>query len=339
MEFYAGIDLHSNNHYIGIKDEKGKVICEMKKKENNLNEILRRLEPFKSNIKGVVVESTFNWYWLGDGLKKAGYKVHLANPAGIQQYKGLKHSDDKSDALWLAEMLRLNILPEGYIYPEKDRGIRDLLRKRMLLVRHRTALLLSMKGMINNCTCIRMTRAGVKSIKDDEIKELLDDPYHAQSVLSLNAVVRSSTDQIKKIEKIVLKKIKLRKGFKKLLSVVGIGDILGLTIMLETGEIGRFPEVGDYSSYSRCVSSQRLSNEKKKGKGNRKNGNKYLAWSYVEAAHYMKRFSPKAESWYQKKASRKGPIVATKALANKIARACYYIMKNQVVYDQSKLFV
>ncbi len=111
-----------------------------------------------------------------------------------------------------------------------------------------------------------------------------------------------------------------------------------MTIMLETGDIGRFREVGDYSSYCRCVPSCRISNEKNKGKGNRKNGNRYLAWAFVEVAHYMQRFSPKAKSWFQKKSSKRNNIVATKALSNKIARACYYIMKDQKAYNSKKMF-
>ncbi|MDP6489122.1 MAG: transposase, partial [SAR324 cluster bacterium] len=149
MKFYAGIDLHSNNNYIGAIDGKGRIVFQ-KKNPNDLETILNSFEPFKGEIKGIVVESTFNWYWLVDGLMEADYKVHLANTTAIQQYSGLKHGDDKSDALWLAEMLRLKILPEGYIYPKKTRGIRDLLRRRMQLVQKRTSLLLSMKGMINN---------------------------------------------------------------------------------------------------------------------------------------------------------------------------------------------
>lgn len=337
MKFYVGIDLHSNNNYIGTVDEKGRVVFQ-KKNPNDLETILKSLEPFKRHIKGTVVESTFNWYWLVDGLMGSGYKVHLANTTAIQQYSGLKHSDDKSDALWLAEMLRLKILPEGYIYPKETRGVRDLLRRRMRFVQQRTALLLSMKGMINNWTGTRVSRTELKKLGTKEIENIFSGPYEILSAESLKEVIGVLNDQIKKIEKVVLQKVSLKKEFKKLLTVCGIGDILGITIMLETGDIGRFSEVGDYSSYCRCVSSQKLTNNKKKGKGNKKNGNRYLAWAYVEAAHYMQRFSTKAKSWFQKKASKSGNIVATKALSNKIARACYYIMKNRTAYNPKKMF-
>ncbi len=130
---------------------------------------------------------------------------------------------------------------------------------------------------------------------------------------------------IKGIEKEVKSQVQLRKEFKMLTTIPGIGLILGLTIMLEVGDIGRFFKVGNYSSYCRCVSSKRLSNGKKKGENNKKNGNKYLAWAYIEAAHFATRYIPRAQ-------------VATKALANKLARASYFIIRDQVPFDEDMLF-
>jgi len=108
MEAYAGIDLHSSNSYIGVIDEQDERLY-AKRLPNSMNQILVALEPFKEDLKGVVVESTYNWYWLVDGLQEEGYKVHLANPSAIKQYDGLKHTDDKTDSFWLANMKRLNI--------------------------------------------------------------------------------------------------------------------------------------------------------------------------------------------------------------------------------------
>ena len=113
---YAGIDLHSSNNYKGVINDDDQRLFK-KRLPNNLDTVLSALEPFKEHLEGVVVESTYNWYWLVDGLQEHGYKVHLANPSKIKQYEGLKHTDDNWDSFWLAHMLRLNILPEGYIYP------------------------------------------------------------------------------------------------------------------------------------------------------------------------------------------------------------------------------
>jgi transposase len=115
METYAGIDLHSSTNYTAVINDKDQRLFG-KRLPNTMDAVLSALEAFKETLKGVVVESTFNWYWLGDGLREHGYQVHLANPSAIKQYEGLKHTDDKWDSFWLAHMLRLNILPEGYIY-------------------------------------------------------------------------------------------------------------------------------------------------------------------------------------------------------------------------------
>lgn len=109
--------------------------------------------------------------------------------------------------------------------------------------------------------------------------------------------------------------------------------------MLETGDIGRFKEVGHYASYCRCVDSQYRSNDKKKGEDNEKNGNKYLSWAFIEAANFAKRYNEKARRFYQRKAAKRNNVVATKALAHKLARACYYIIKDQVPFDENKVFV
>jgi transposase len=143
---------------------------------------------------------------------------------------------------------------------------------------------------------------------------------------------------IKEIEKQIKSQVKLRKEFVLLQTIPGVGDILALTIMLEVGDINRFASVGNYASYCRCVKSQRLSDGKKKGENNKKNGNKYLAWAYVEAAHFAKRYIPKAQRFYQQKLAKANGAVATKALANKLARASYFIMRDQVPFDEQMLF-
>jgi transposase len=145
-------------------------------------------------------------------------------------------------------------------------------------------------------------------------------------------------ERIRLIEQSVLSRVKLRKEFAPLLTLPGIGKILGLTIMLEVDNINRFPKVGNYSSYCRCVKSERISNGKKKGTGNTKNGNKYLSWAYVEAVHHAIRSYPYAKSFYQRKKAQTNGIVAVKALSNKLCRASYYVMRDQVPFDKEKLF-
>ena len=130
-----------------------------------------------------MVESTYNWYWLVDGLMDADYRVHLANPAAIQQYNGLKYSDDHSDARWLGHLLRLGVLPEGYIYPKADRAVRDLLRKRAHFVRQHTANVLRVQNMVRN-TGSRFSVKRIRELTAKELKPLLPEAYQVLAITS-----------------------------------------------------------------------------------------------------------------------------------------------------------
>ena len=338
MALYAGMDLHSRNTYLGVLDHKFKRVFN-KRLPNDLSLILATLEPFQKELQGIVVESTFNWYWLVDGLMDAGYKdLHLANPCAVKQYEGLKYSDDRHDAFWLAHMLVLGILPEGYIYPKKDRPVRDLLRKRSFLVRQRTSLILSLRSMIERHRAERLSRNELRGLKTSDLETIFKEEHLVLSAEANVSTISFLNHQINQIHKAVKKKVKLSKSFEYLRTVPGIGEILALTIMLEVGDIRRFPKVGHFASYARCVPTERLSAGKSKGKGNRRNGNRYLCWAFVEASHFTRRFNEKFRRYYQKKSAKTNNIIATKAICNKLARICYYIMRDQVPFDDEAIF-
>ena len=265
METYAGIDLHSSNSYVGIIDEQDKRQFG-RRFPNSLSQILVALEPFKSNLQAVVVESTYNWYWLVDGLQKEGYKVHLANPSAIKQYEGLKHTDDKWDSFWLAHMKRLNILPEGYIYPKEERPVRDILRRRLLFVQQRTTQILSLQSTITRNLSLKMSVNAIKKLKEEDIQGLFDSPFLVLTAKSNLAVIQFLTKKITEIENEIKPHVKLQEEFQLLKTITGIGNILAFTIMLEVGDICRFPKVGNYSSYCRCVKSEKISIKRKRGK-------------------------------------------------------------------------
>jgi transposase len=337
MKLYGGIDLHANNSVVVLLDDQDQVVYQ-KRLSNSLEPILQQLAPYHAAIQGLVVESTYNWYWLVDGLMESGYVVHLANTAAIQQYEGLKHTDDRSDARWLAHMLRLGLLPEGYIYPKAERPVRDLLRKRSQLVRHQTAHVLSIQNLFARNTGGALSGNRIKQLDAAEVARLLPETDLALAVTSSLTVLRCLQSQIATLERAVKARVKLRPAFGQLLTVNGIGDILALTIMLETGDIGRFASVGNFASYCRCVDSRKLSNGKRKGQGNTKNGNTYLAWAFVEAANFAVRYNPQIKRYYQRKKAKTNGTVAIKAVANKLARACYYVMRDQVPFDTAKAF-
>jgi transposase len=334
---YVGLDLHSNNTTIGISDEEDRVVF-TRKMPNDLRAIGKVLKEFQEQIVGVVVESTFNWYWLVDGLAERGFPMHLAHPAAIKQYSGIKHTDDLSDALFLAKLLRLKQIPHGHIFPHRERMVRDLLRKRLQLVHQRSTHILSFKSLFNRNLGEEIASNAIKMLSEEDLETMFKDPFLKASAQANIATMEFLGERIKAIENKLLKEVSERPAFALLQTVPGIGKIMALTILLETGEISRFKEVGKYASYCRCVKSIRKSNDKTKGSNNRKNGNVYLAWAFVEVAHFFMRYCPEAKVFYQRKKRQRNAAVATKALAHKLARACFYIMRDQIPFNPNKFF-
>lgn len=337
MRLYAAIDLHSNNNVLVILDENDRIVLE-KRLRNELAHVLEHLAPYRGEIEAIAVESTFNWYWLVDGLVEAGFEVKLVNTAAVKIYEGLKYTADEHDARHLAHLMRVGLLPIGHIYPREERGVRDLLRKRAQLVRYRTAQLLSIQNLTNRNCGHGITKGDIRALDEAGIRELCGDDVRALAMQSNLAVLRCLDEQIAGIEKVVLKHAKLKPAFQKIMTVDGIGEILGMTIMYEAGSMDRFESVGNFASYARCVSSSRWSNGKKKGEGNRKNGNKYLAWAFVEAAHYAVRYNERVRRFFQRKKAKANTAVAVKTVAHKLARACYHVLKDQTSFEEARAF-
>ena len=336
MSLYCAIDLHSTNNVPVVIDNNDKILFQ-KRLPNDLSKVISALKPFKDDLHGVAVESTFNWYWLVDGLADNDFNTMLVNPSAVKQYDGIKHTNDQSDAFHLAHLMRLGILPTGYIYPKTERAVRDLLRKRLQMVRHRVTHMLSAQNQLWRTTGLNITSKPIKQA-DFSLLNLIDDKHVKMAIKSNLMIIQALSQQIDVLEHTVLQQIKLKPEFLSLLTIDGIGDILGMTIMLEIGDIDRFPSVGNFSSYARCVDSSRMSNGKKKGTNNRKNGNKYLSWAFVEAAHSIIRHNKTAHKFYQRKRAQKNGALATKALAHKLARAAYHVIRNKEPFKLELLF-
>ena len=257
MKLYCGIDLHANNGVYVITDENHRKLFR-ERLPNNLCAVLKALEPFRRDLETVAVESTYNWYWLADGLIERGYPVELVNPC--------------------AGILRLD---------------QDQLGR-----------------LLGGDECLRLT---------------------AQQQMEIIGLLS---------ERICLfeKKALLKPTYKLLLTMPGVGAVLSLTIFFETGDIDRFRRAGNYSSYCRAVKAGRFSNGKSKGQNNRRNGNRYLAWAFVQAAHQAVRCCPAARSFYDRKKTQCNGALATKALASKWSKAAYYVMKRQEAFDLRKVF-
>jgi transposase len=335
--FIAGIDLHSNNVMIGVINQDGQRVAH-RKLDCDLKAVVQFLKPLKPQLQSMAVESTFNWYWLVDGLRAQGYPIDLANPAKIEQYNGLKHADDQDDAYHLAELQRLKILPKVHVYDPHLRPVRDLLRRRTNLVHQRTALLLSFKNLYARTTGQKLDLGQAKKMEPREAPQLYEHPAH-QLIAQVQAEhIQALQKSIARVERAVLACARQLPLYERLLTLPGVGRILGMTITMEAGEIGRFPSDGDWASYCRLVDAQRLSNGKPKGRNNAKCGNKYLAWAFVEASHFARRHDERCRRWYDRKAAKTNPILATKALACKLAKAAWHVMAQPCDYDPKRMF-
>jgi transposase len=333
----AGIDLHSNNLMIGIVDQSGKRL-KHEKVACDLKQVVKVLAPYKARLKSVAVESTYNWYWLVDGLRALSYPVVLANPAAIDQYSGIKCADDKNDAFFLAELQRLNILPTGYIYDPKLRPVRDMLRRRLSLVHQRSALMISFKSLYTRTTGQAMNLGQLKSMEPSQAAALYEHPANQLIATVQKEHIDQLGRSIARIEKAVLKSARELPYYDRLNTLPGVGKILGMTITMEVGESKRFKRSGNFASYCRAVDSQRTSNERNKGQNNRKCGNKYLGWAFVEAANFAKRYDEPCRRWFDRKAARTSTVIATKALACKLAKAAWHIMAEDIDYDRKRIF-
>lgn len=334
---YGGIDLHSSNCYCGIIDETDQWV-KHKRLKNRIEEVKDFFGDYKADIKGIVMESTYNGYWLMDGLMEAGYNVKLANPSKMGDYDGLKNPNDETDTRWLAKMLRLGILPESYIYPKEDRPMRDLLRKRTLFISARTKILNSMEHQFQTWLCAKIGKRHLVELTAEELRQLFDEKNLCLSIQSGVAIIKTIDLQVAAIEKELFSELKETEAVMRLRALPGIDKIVGMTVMLEVGDVSRFKSVKNYLSYCRLVEATKTSNNKRKGAGNRKCGNAILRWAYAEAAVHALRYD-RIREYYQRMKRKKGSAKALAIIASKIARVSYKVMTDDNFhYQEEKLF-
>jgi transposase len=245
---------------------------------------------------------------------------------------------DETDAAYLAHLLRLGILRTAHIYPREQRGTRDLARKRMQLTRSRTQHILAVENIMARETAAHIKSNDVKRLTVERVSALGLQDDVTLAVQSNVAVIQTLNEQIDNLERRLQERVRPSPEYALLTSTPGIGQTLATVILLEAGAIERFGKVGNFASYARCVDSVRISNGKKKGEGNAKNGNVYLAWAFVEAAHFARRYCPQAKRFFEKKRVKTNNVVATKALAHKLARACYHMLKEKQRFDVKRCF-
>lgn len=338
--FYGGIDLGARYSQICVIDERIRKLVQ-KKVRNDWENIFPLLDPFKENLK-LVVESTFNWYWLIDGLQDAGYDICLAHTLGLGMITKAKVKTDKRDAFTLAKLLKAEVIPESYIYPKEMRSIRDLLRRRLKLVNKRAEEF----GFINRSFLgfgiLDHTRKDVQRLTLDDIEKLEVDPMTKIHLSFQLDRIKLYTKQIKELEDKILSQVKDNKEFKLLLTLPGIGNILAMTIYYEVGDISRFRNSKHFASYCRVIPGVAQSgNSCRRGRGS-KQGNHYLKWALSLGATYAVSNYPKIRKYFDRHLNRHvgraRKIITYNIIAHKLAQAVFHVMSKRIPYREELLF-
>jgi transposase len=322
-----------------VIDEKERKLV-METAPNELPCILRLLEEAPRR-PSVAVEATLNWYWLVDGLEEAGYKVKLAHTMGLYMITGAKVKTDRRDAFSLARLLRLDAIPEAYIYPKETRPIRDLLRRRTRLVRLRAEAYVAIKRKFQQYGLPYCDKA-IRRADEQELLSWFTHPGIRAGLEMELERIRIYSRELKTVEKYLLSTVKNKPIFDHLRTIPGVGKTLALTIYYEVGDIGRFPSARQFCSYARVVPGLAQSGDViRRGTGS-KQGNPHLKWAFNQAAAISVRRYGYVRSFRQKHLARRRSkarrLISLSIVAHKLAIAAYHVLRDDVPFNKELMF-
>ena len=338
--FHCGIDLGSRQSQVAVLDEHQNVLLNAKL-PNKLDEIRRILKPYEGRIQAVV-ESTYNWYWLVDGLQAAAIPVTLAHTAGLAAISSAKVKTDRRDAVTLARLLRAGMVPPAYIYPPEHRPIRDLLRHRWDLVAMRATEYRRLRLLLNQNGICEIALGDLKTLDEEEVNELVNHPLIRMKAMLEVERAAMFGQQIALVERQLEDLAEDRPEYSLLNTIPGIGRILGMTILYEVGDISRFEDHRKFSSYCRVVPGCADSSTMRRKGRNDKSGNPYLKWAFTQAAVKAVNSYPRFKTFFERQAKthngRAKKLIAYSITAHLIARATYHVLNAKEPYNEEILF-
>lgn len=338
-KYNCGIDLHKKSMYICVVDRQGKKLLHRNIRGNDFDLFLKLVEPYRDDLT-VVCECCNNWYWLSDACFDAGLEFVLAHALYLKLIHGGKNKNDRIDSEKLAHLLRNNFIPPAYVYPSERRPLRALLPQRMNYVWERSALQTHLSMNQTSEGLIPAKKKGEdRDTWEADILAQYSNPLHKIAVSCDMQLIRAYDEQIKKIEKEIIMQVKqhMRRDYYLLNSVTGIGTILSMTILFEIDTIKRFPTVKDFLSYCRLVKGSVASAGKLKGLTGGKMGNAHLRWAFGQAAVIAKRKDQVLSAYVDRIMSKHGKYKGNAILANKLARAVYFMLQNGTVFDAERV--
>jgi transposase len=336
--FYCGIDLHARTMYVCILSQSGEVLVHRNMKTDP-EAFLKAIAPYRQGLV-VAVECMFTWYWLADLCANQGIPFVLGHALYMKAIHGGKAKNDKIDSQKIAALLRGGMLPQAYVYPAKMRATRDLLRRRMHLTHKRAELLAHVQNTNSQYNLPAIGKNIAYKANRDGIAERFADPAVQKSIEVDLALITYYDELLRDVELTILKTARHHDAniLYLLQTVPGIGKILSLVLLYEIHDINRFPRVQDFLSYCRLVKCSKESAGKRLGTSGAKIGNAHLKWAFSEAAVLFLRDHPAAQKYLARLEKKHDKGKALTILAQKLARAVYYMLKRKVAFDKETFF-
>jgi transposase len=334
--FYCGIDLHARSMYVCILSQDGEVVLH-RNMPARPDTLLKAIAPYRDNMV-IAVECIFTWYWLADLCAQEGLPFVLGHALYMKAIHGGKAKNDKIDSQKIAVLLRGGMLPQAYVYPAEMRATRDLLRRRLHLTRKRAELLAHIQNTNSQYNLPEIGKKLAYKANRDGVVERFSDPAVQKSVEVDLALIGYYDQLLSDVELTIVQTAKQHDAptLYRLQSVPGIGKILSLVLLYEIHDISRFPRVQDFVSYCRLVKCAQESAGKRCGTSGAKIGNAYLKWAFSEAAVLFLRNNPVGQTYLTRLEKKHGKGKALTVLAHKLARAVYYILKRDTVFDMDQ---
>ena len=335
---YCGIDLHARTMYVCILDADGEVVLH-RNARSSPEAFLRAIEPYREGLV-VGVECIFTWYWLADLCRREEIEFVLGHALYMRAIHGGKAKNDRIDARKIAGLLRGGMMPMAYVYPAEMRSTRDLLRRRLHLVRKRGQLLAHIQNTHHQCNLPPPARKIAYKANREGVAERFEDASTRKSVEVDFGLIAHYDDLVRDLELFLVRQAKVHnaKALHLLRSIPGIGKILAMTILYEVDSIERFPRVQDFASYARLVKCAKESAGKRSGTSGKKIGNAHLKWAFSEGAVLFLRGNPRAQKLLRRLERKHGKGKALSILAHKLGRTVYYILARNKPFDEERFF-
>ena len=335
--YYCGIDLHVKTMYVCILDTAGQVLVHRNVKSTP-EAFLDIIAPYRGDDLVVAAECMFTWYWLADVCAAEGVAFVLGHALAMKAIHGGKAKNDKIDSRKIAGLLRGGLLPQAYVYPAGMRATRDLIRRRLHLVRKRGELLAHIQNTRAQYQIPEFSRRLAYPANRTGVSACFADPSVRKSVEVDLSLLERYDALITDLELTIVREAKRHDGdaFHRLRSVPGIGKVLALTILYEIHEVARFDRVQEFASYARLVKCSHTSAGKTCGSGGAKMGNVHLKWAFSEAAVLFLRHAPGGKTLLNEIEKKHGKGKAVSILAHKIGRAVFYMLSRGTVFSMDK---